>query len=91
MEVLHILEEKIARLIESKKKDMGTIADLSKEMEKLQKDNTSLRKNIEKLEDSLLAQGNMASKLNQESEQTKVAVDELIGCIDALIKEESRS
>jgi FtsZ-binding cell division protein ZapB len=90
MEVLHILEEKIARLIESKKKDMETIAGLKKEISELKKDNDSLRMNIEKLEDSLLAQGNAASQLHQESEQAKVAVDELIGCIDALMKEESR-
>lgn len=91
MEVLHILEEKIARLIESKKKDMAMIADLTKEIEQLKKEKTSLKANIEKLENSLLAQGSMTSQLNKEHEQAKIAVDELIGCIDDLMKEESRS
>jgi FtsZ-binding cell division protein ZapB len=89
MEVLHILEEKIARLIESKKKDVELISALKKEISGLQQDNESLKKNVEKLEQSLLAYDTNATALNQERELAKIAVDDLIGSIDALIGEES--
>lgn len=91
MEVLHILEEKIARLIESKKKDLEMIAQLKKEMAVAQKENGALKKSIEKMEDSLLAHDKSANVLKKEREAAKHAVDELIGSIDALIGKESAS
>lgn len=91
MEVLHILEEKIARLIESKKKDVELIGALKKEVSVLQQDNEILKNNVEKLEHSLLAYDTNATALNQERELAKMAVDDLIGSIDALIGEESPS
>lgn len=89
MEVLHILEEKIARLIESKKKDVELICVLKKEIAGLQQDNDTLKKSVEKLENSLLTYDTNATALNQERELAKLAVDDLIGSIDALIGEES--
>lgn len=89
MEVLHILEEKIARLIESKKKDVELIGALKKEVSVLQQENETLKNSVEKLEQSLLAYDTNATALNQERELAKIAVDDLIGSIDALIGEES--
>lgn len=91
MEVLHILEEKIARLIESKKRDIDIIAALKKEVSVLEEENSTLKKNLEKMEDSLLAYDKNAHALTRERTEAENAVDELIGCIDALIGKESAS
>lgn len=89
--MLNILEEKIARLIDSKRKDMEAIADLKKEIIGLKKENIGLQANIEKLENSLLMQGKESLEMQKDNEQARTAVDELIGCIDALMKEEFKS
>ena len=91
MEVLHILEEKIARLIESKKKDMQLIVEFKKEIAALQVENGILKSNIEKIEDSLLTYDKNAMLLSREREEAKNVVDDLIGCIDDLIGKESAS
>jgi len=91
MEVLHILEEKIARLIESKKKDMALIVELKKENLDLQHECEKLKENVEKMENAFLAYDKNESALSLEREKAKLAVDELIGCIDALIEEEPLS
>ncbi len=91
MEVLHILEEKIARLIESKKKDIELIAGLKKEVSMLQDENSTLKKSMEKMEDSLLAYDKNAHVLSRERAEAEHAVDELIGSIDELIGKESAS
>lgn len=91
MELLHILEEKIARLIESKKNDLEMIAELNKELSLLKKENEALKLNLDKLENSLLTQDKNNAALTKENKEAKVVVDELISNIDALIKQESQS
>lgn len=91
MEVLHILEEKIARLIESKKKDMALIVELKKEISFLQDECKGFKETIEKMEAAFLAYNKNESAFSQERENARLAVDELIVSIDELIEEELRS
>ncbi len=53
-----------------------------------QEENTSLRSQIEKLEDTLLVRHQNVEGLNQERELTKMAVDDLIKSIDVLFEAE---
>ena len=88
MEALHILEEKIALLIEIKKKDMALIAKLKEENLFLQQECIALKEKAEKMEESFLAYNKHETALSLERERAQLAVDELIGSIDALIEEE---
>ena len=90
MEVLHILEKKIARLIESKKNDLEAIAELNKEISQLKQENQQLKLNLNKLENSILAQDKNNAALTKEYTETKGAVDELISNIDALIQQKPK-
>lgn len=84
MEALQVLEQKIARLIESKKEDLKIIAELKKEIEELQVQRQQLYQKVDDLENSLLCH-------DQVREQQKIAaqaVDELIQSIDAFTGEE---
>lgn len=91
MEALHILEEKIARLIESKKKDMALIVELKKENSFLHQECEKLKESVEKMEDAFLTYNKNELELSKEREKAKLAVDELIGCIDKLIDAERAS
>lgn len=55
---------------------------------RLYEENTSLRTQVEKLEDALLVRHQSVEGLNQERELTKMAVDDLIKSIDILIEAE---
>lgn len=89
MEVLRVLEEKIAQLIESKKLDRETLERLKNENEFLRQDNLRLTSAIDRLENDALAMVTESSQeLKQEREITKIAVDELIHNIDALLDKE---
>jgi predicted chitinase len=87
MEVLHILEEKIARLIASKKQDLAMIAQLKQESADLQKTCENLKVEVEKLEDSLLLQDKTKATIDEERKEAQMAVDELINSIDAFIED----
>lgn len=92
MEVLRILEEKIAQLIESKRLDREAIERLRTENESLHLDNQRLTNEIERLECDALAFVSESSKeLSHEREVTKLAVDELIQNIDALLDKEMQA
>lgn len=89
VEVLRVLEEKIAQLIESKKLDRETLERLKNENEFLRQDNLRLTSAIDRLENDALAMVTESSQeLKQEREITKIAVDELIHNIDALLDKE---
>ena len=86
MQVLQILEEKIAALVK-------VLQSLKKENEELksalaaaQKENEQFAAHIEKLEGSLLSDENRLKELDEEKELTKTVVDDLIKNIDALVE-----
>lgn len=59
------------------------------EMVRLMEENEQLKKQVEKLEDTLLVRHQSIEGLNQEREFTKMAVDDLIKSIDILVEQES--
>lgn len=92
MEVLRVLEEKIAQLIESKKLDREMIERLKSDNESLRQDNLRLTSDIDRLENDALAMvSESTQELKQEREITKIAVDELIQNIDALLDKEMQA
>ncbi|MCL5436734.1 MAG: hypothetical protein M1549_02575 [Candidatus Dependentiae bacterium] len=89
MEVLRVLEEKIGQLIEAKRADRELIDRLKKENDSLQQENQRLVADIDRLENDALAfVSESSNELTRERETTKVAVDELIHNIDALLEKE---
>lgn len=88
MEVLRILEEKIAKLVQSKKQDLEFIEQLKQERLVLLEENTRLASEIARLEDSVLKSMSNSKELNEEREMAKMAVDELINNIDSLLEKE---
>ena len=60
------------------------------EFTRLMEENEQLRKQVEKLEDTLLVRHQSIEGLNQERELTKMAVDDLIKSIDILVEHESQ-
>lgn len=92
MEVLRVLEEKIAQLVESKKLDREMLERLKSENESLRQDNLRLTSEIDRLENEALAMvSESTQELKQEREITKIAVDELIQNIDALLNKEMQA
>lgn len=81
MEVLRVLEEKIAQLVESKKQDLELIA-------KLRSENQVLTSKVIQLEEALCKNNESTKDLDDEREMTKMAVDELIQHIDTLLEKE---
>lgn len=86
MQVLQILEEKIAALVK-------VLQSLKKENEELksalaaaQKENEQFAAHIEKLEGSMLSDESRLKELDKEKELTKTVVDDLIKNIDALVE-----
>lgn len=89
MEVLQVLEEKIARLIESKKQDLAIIAALKQEVVDLKKENDSLVCDLQNIEKTLSLQKENRAHLDKERTNTKSALDNIISSIDALIDSEA--
>jgi cell division protein FtsB len=85
MEGLQILEQKIAALIESKRQDLTTIAELKAENVRLAAENMSLKEQTDKIERSILSNHQGIESLNQERELTRMVVDDLIKSIDILV------
>lgn len=77
-ENLHLLEKKIAQLIELVKAEKTLNAQLMQEK-------NALTARLEMVENSLLREARSSEELNQEREMTKLMVDELIGTIDRLV------
>lgn len=84
MEVLNVLEKKIAGLIELIKK-------LQTENNALTEQNLELMEKLEKLESSLLAREQNVEERSQEMVLTKMVVDDLIKSIDLLVEQEPQS
>ncbi|CDK30256.1 hypothetical protein [Candidatus Babela massiliensis] len=85
LEVLSVLEKKIANVLELLKEEKNLNAQLIKEREEL-------ISRLESAENSLLQESQSIDQLNQERFLTKEVVDELIRNIDRLVevKQEER-
>lgn len=83
MEVLNVLEKKIANLIE-------LIKSLRAERELLVAQNVQLKEQLDTLENSLLTRNKHVEERSHEIELTKIVVDDLIKSIDLLVEQEQR-
>lgn len=83
MEVLNVLEKKIAGLIE-------LIKELKIQNIQLTEQNAQLKHQLETLENSLLSRHQNIEEMGQERALTKLVVDDLIKNIDLLIEQEPR-
>ena len=82
MDLLKILEEKLATLVE-------LVKDLKTENAELAQDNAQLKMKLSMLEKSLQGDEQCIQELKQEKELTKLCVDDLIKSIDALVENQS--
>lgn len=81
MEVLNVLEKKIAGLIE-------LIKELRADKMLLLEENAELRERLEMIESSLLLHDKNVEERSQEIVLTKMVVDDLIKSIDLLVEQE---
>lgn len=81
MEVLNVLEKKIASLIEM-------IKELKAEKALLLDENATLKEKLEKIESSILLREQNVEERSQEIVLTKMIVDDLIKSIDLLVEEQ---
>lgn len=81
MEVLNVLEKKIANLIEM-------IKELKAEKALLIEENLELKQKLENFESSLLSREKNVEERTQEIVLTKMVVDDLIKSIDLLVEEQ---
>ena len=81
MEVLNVLEKKIASLIEM-------IKELKAEKALLLDENATLKEKLEKIESSILLREQNVEERSQEIILTKMIVDDLIKSIDLLVEEQ---
>ena len=79
LENVHVLEKKVAQLVELIKAERMANAQLLEEK-------NILAARLEMLENSLLKEAKSLDELNQEREMTKMIVDELIQSIDMLVQ-----
>ncbi|MGC2309994.1 MAG: hypothetical protein WA432_00030 [Candidatus Babeliaceae bacterium] len=98
MEVLNILEQKIASLIESKKQDLETIKELKTEIRQLQEETSRsqaeishLKEENSKLADSLLAYNQNIEQQDASLQKVKLALEEqvedIINSISLLVEQ----
>lgn len=83
MEVLNVLEKKIASLIEM-------IKELKAEKAQLLEENLELKQKVENFESSLLSRDKNVEERDQEIVLTKMVVDDLIKSIDLLVEEQQQ-
>jgi len=81
MEILNVLEKKIASLIEM-------IKELKAEKALLVEENFELKQKLESFESSLLSKDKNVEERTQEIVLTKMVVDDLIKSIDLLVEEQ---
>lgn len=81
MEILNVLEKKIASLIEM-------IKELKAEKALLVEENIELKQKLESFESSLLSKDKNVEERTQEIVLTKMVVDDLIKSIDLLVEEQ---
>ena len=83
MEVLTVLEKKVAFLI-------GTIKELKAENARLMEENAQFAAKLSTVEKSLLNDTQRVEELDQEKALTKMVVDDLIKSIDSLIESDEQ-
>ncbi|HAU30395.1 MAG: hypothetical protein UV79_C0009G0006 [candidate division TM6 bacterium GW2011_GWF2_43_17] len=88
MEVLRILEEKIAQLIQKKREDAEQISQLKAQVSLLEDEQERFLQEKQKLEETLLLRSNKDAELDEEREIARMAVDELIQNIDSVLEQE---
>jgi len=86
MQVLQVLEEKIAALVKVLQSLKKENEELEKALAAEKKEKKQLASHIEKLESSMLSDGDRLKELDKEKELTKTVVDDLIKNIDALVE-----
>jgi hypothetical protein len=90
MEILQVLEQKIAALVTLVSEFKAENASLLQTNESLLHEKKQLLDKIEQLEVATLAEVKRFEDLDREKELTKLAVDDLIKNIDLLVKEDQQ-
>ncbi len=88
MEVLRVLEEKIAQLIQKKREDAEQISLLKAQVKSLEDERERFLEERQKLEETLLLRSSKDAELDEEREIARMAVDELIQNIDSVLEQE---
>lgn len=88
MEAFHILEVKVAKLIENLKGLRAEKSCLQEDNNKLSEQISQLKSQIELMEHSMLNGHQNIEELNQEHELAKMMVGDLIKNIDILVERE---
>lgn len=83
MEILTVLEKKVASLID-------TIKQLKLQNDQLMAENSQLAERLLMIETSVHADAKRVEELDQEKALTKLVVDDLIKSIDSLIESEKQ-
>ena len=86
MQVLQVLEEKIAALVKVLQSCKKENEELKKAVLAADKKNKQLKAQVEMLESSMLSDEGRLKELDKEKELTKTVVDDLIKNIDALVE-----
>ncbi len=88
MEVLQVLEEKIAQLIQKRKEDLEKITQLRAQIQTLESQQERFLEEKQRLEEALLLRDNKDEEFAEEREIARMAVDELIQNIDTILEQE---
>lgn len=83
MNVLEVLEKKIASLVELVRK-------YKEENTRLAEEKAELAAKVKNMESAILDDSQQVQELSKEKEKTKSAVDDLIHVIDSLVETENR-
>lgn len=88
MEVLRVLEEKIAQLIQKKHEDAEQILNLKAQVNLLEEERERFLEEKQKLEETLLLRSSKDAEADEEREIARMTVDELIQNIDSVLAQE---
>jgi len=87
MEALQTLEKKVQALIEQHQKNCATIEELRQEVSQAKEEKQRVEQKLEQVENQLLSQ----YQSDEDREQAKHMVDELIKNIDSVIHEDAQN